>query len=322
MNKDEWVYISRKITHREMCGLGESAVYFRGVRIPPLKVKKDTARHDLPKYKNGNLTLPKAMKEIILTHEVPTPTNPGNIIVCALRPNERLFKPLTATANTSKKRQPEDSSHESIRSKGQKMITGNTIASGRTTQSVSPKTDQQLNYFWRNMFYAEDKVNIDDLPYFQFRNIMNSEGTSIISVFLGHMLMIFEDVKKGFEQMLTLDNGLGQNVIGHFWPQSTPKLVDYCLLDAPFSSTIDSYMDNDLGSEFSYDIPRPKPFGINLLYHNDSDVLACQQEATATLPSILANMPHKDNGEVEALSTLLLGPPTIEAARRCEYFPF
>jgi hypothetical protein len=93
------------------------------------------------------------------------------------------------------------------------------------------------------------------------------------------------------------------------------------LSDSPYDG-IDMCMGDDLEILFHNPYPMPKPFGIALLRNNafDTDGIVHQTLMVPKLTSFLANIPCKDDKEVQALRDLLLGPPTIEAARRCTYF--
>jgi hypothetical protein len=92
------------------------------------------------------------------------------------------------------------------------------------------------------------------------------------------------------------------------------------LSDSPYA-TIDMEMEDDWKVVFQRLRPEPKPFGITFLQQGSLDVddLVHQRCTTTMLTSFLANIPRKNDKEAQLLEELLLGPPTIEAARRCAY---
>lgn len=48
MKKSDWIYVVRKTDQRKKSGRPESAVYLRGNRVPPSKVKKEVSRQVHP----------------------------------------------------------------------------------------------------------------------------------------------------------------------------------------------------------------------------------------------------------------------------------
>jgi hypothetical protein len=93
------------------------------------------------------------------------------------------------------------------------------------------------------------------------------------------------------------------------------------LSDSPYAS-IDMGMDDDgLKMMFQQVHPMPKPFGIALApndrLYNDSIIR--QDEIALRVTNVLANVPYKDEKDVQVLKDLLLGPPTINAVLRCTY---
>jgi len=55
MKKSDWAYVARKIDHRKKSGRPETAVYLRGLRVLPSKVKKEVSRQVHPNelYNSG-----------------------------------------------------------------------------------------------------------------------------------------------------------------------------------------------------------------------------------------------------------------------------
>jgi hypothetical protein len=132
--------------------------------------------------------------------------------------------------------------------------------------------------------------------------------------------LITADVKRGFQDIITLNDPLCGDILDHFWPESSSPMPSQLLSDSPYAA-IDMGMDDDLRMLFQNPSPMPKPFGIALLQEQpfDNDDLVYQQGMIPNLTSFLANIPYVDEKEAQVLRELLLGPPSIEAARRCTY---
>jgi hypothetical protein len=67
-------------------------------------------------------------------------------------------------------------------------------------------------------------------------------------------------------------------------------------------------------------LPEPKPLGIAFVQNTswDNDSRIDQQSMIPILTNFLENIPYKSNEEAQALTDLLLGPPAVEAVRRCK----
>lgn len=129
-------------------------------------------------------------------------------------------------------------------------------------------------------------------------------------------------VIKGFNQILTSNDALCQDSLNHFWkPPISPMQLAYS--DYPSTTTMRCLPSvSCLDTELIDQTLLFKPFGVNLLHEDNNrqnlDTFERIQQASTDLPILLANMPHTSHEESQALIGLLLGPPTIEAARRCK----
>jgi hypothetical protein len=77
-------------------------------------------------------------------------------------------------------------------------------------------------------------------------------------------------------------------------------------------------MEDDWKTSFGGLLSEPKPLGIALVQNTSYGSRIDQQSIISRLTGFLANVPHKNKEESQALIDLLLGPPTVEAARRCK----
>jgi hypothetical protein len=96
-------------------------------------------------------------------------------------------------------------------------------------------------------------------------------------------------------------------------------MSDYLLLDSPYAP-LDMGMEDDWKPNFERLLPEPKPLGIAFIQNGslDDDSQLHHQSMVPRLTSFLGSIPHKSDEEAQALIDLLLGPPTVEAARRCK----
>jgi hypothetical protein len=128
-------------------------------------------------------------------------------------------------------------------------------------------------------------------------------------------------VKKGFEQLLTLDDPLCGKIMHHFWSKPSSQASNYLLSvsDSPYAP-LDLEMADDWKMSFQSLLPEPKPLGsafiLDQFLVNNGPTL--QQWIVRWLTRFLQDIPHKNNEEAQVLTDLLLGPPTVEAARRCK----
>jgi hypothetical protein len=79
-------------------------------------------------------------------------------------------------------------------------------------------------------------------------------------------------------------------------------------------------MGDDWRTSFEGLLPEPKPLGIAFVQYPslDNDSWIDQQSMIPRLTNCLKNIPYKSDEEAQALTDLLLGPPTVEAVRRCK----
>jgi hypothetical protein len=77
-------------------------------------------------------------------------------------------------------------------------------------------------------------------------------------------------------------------------------------------------MADDWKTSFEGLLSEPKPLGIAFVQNTSYDSRIDQQSMIPGLTDFLANVPYKNKEEAQALTDLLLGPPTVEAARRCK----
>lgn len=96
-------------------------------------------------------------------------------------------------------------------------------------------------------------------------------------------------------------------------------MPDRLLSDSPYAA-VDLDMDDDWKMVFQQSAAQSESSGITALQNRsfDNDGLIYHQEILK-LTSFVANIPFEDEKEVQVVKKLLLGPPTIEAARRCKY---
>lgn len=115
------------------------------------------------------------------------------------------------------------------------------------------------------------------------------------------------------------------NVVNNFWPEHSSEMSNQ-LQYVPEYADLYEDMDPDWKAIFQHPFPafpNPKPFGATFLPNVslDHNGLIREQQRVLKLTSILANIPYKTDAEVRVLNDVLFGPPTIEAARRCMYYP-
>ena len=173
---------------------------------------------------------------------------------------------------------------------------------------------------------ASGAIDLDGLPYFQFRRLMRSPGKLKINSNFSTEAD-FPDVVNGFEKMLSVKDTLVEKPIGNYWALPSPLQhsnsythsleLHPTVCDSGTSDefeSLDAYLPMQNSPLFLY-----KPLGIELLFADyspkDSDIVEWSQKAQKIILALLAGMPQIPDDDFQQRIDLLFGPPTVESVR-------
>ncbi|PQE07798.1 multiple ankyrin repeats single kh domain protein [Rutstroemia sp. NJR-2017a BVV2] len=293
MNDGDWKRVYNKFHQRKLNRCPESAVLFNGVLIPHEKVKKEIARH-VPLTYQSTYQFTSAQ----IPMDAPSPD--GDVMVCT--PPGTHQPPVLGSPTFIQQPDLLDLQETTLSRQYQSFA-----ALSQTQYSNSADGTSSL------AFHSD--VVVDDIPFFQFQNIFRSE-----------------DVRSGFQKILTVKDDLCDDLVYNFWPDDSFTGDCPSNLVGMVPSTLSSLVGDEINYIMPVSLPRNhsamslyKPFGVDLIQWMDRtfqveewsgfDVLQCHSLAEVAIPKLLKMMPLRTEDDVQSNTALLLGPPIIRAAR-------